>query len=379
MSLFGSIKTQHRVLLLSKGYPNFLEYIMSRIITQSRFRKINLITIILLFVLILAGGVVRSSGSGMGCPDWPKCFGRYIPPTNAAELPKDYKQKYVAGRVKKNERFAKTLDVFGFSDLAVRLRQDKSILIPEEFNAAQTWTEYVNRLIGAITGFSLLFTAIYSFSYKANKLIIFLSILNVVLVGFQGWLGAIVVSSNLVAWIVTVHMLLALGILAICIATYHIAKVSGKQQLKVTPIIHIIALLSLVLSTVQIAFGSEVREKIDAVSDRLQQGYRSGWVTSAGYIFYQHRDVAILVLMANLVLYALVRRHFSRHSVQQQVMSFTFLVIMLQIVTGIILSYLSLPPYAQALHILFASLIFGAQFYLLLNLYQSVDAAEVRR
>ncbi len=125
---------------------------MNIAVSQKRFQKINLITIVLLFVLILAGGVVRSTGSGMGCPDWPKCFGRYVPPTESSELPADYKQKYVAGREAKNQRFAKTLDVFGFSDLATRLRQDKSILVPEEFNAAKTWTEYINRLIGAISG-----------------------------------------------------------------------------------------------------------------------------------------------------------------------------------------------------------------------------------
>ena len=60
-------------------------------------------------------------------------------------------------------------------------------------------------------------------------------------------------------------------------------------------------------------------------------------------------------------------------------MSFTFLMIMLQIVTGILLSYLSLPPYAQALHIVLASLIFGAQFYLVLNLYQSVSLQGVQQ
>src|ERR1700759_526998 len=126
---------------------------MNIAVSQKKFQKINLVTIVLLFVLILAGGVVRSTGSGMGCPDWPKCFGRYVPPTDISELPADYKQKYIAGRVEKNQKFAKTLDLFGFGDLATRLRGDKSILVPEEFNAAKTWTEYINRLIGAITGF----------------------------------------------------------------------------------------------------------------------------------------------------------------------------------------------------------------------------------
>ncbi len=348
--------------------------------SKLRFQNTNLITIVLLFILILAGGIVRSTGSGMGCPDWPKCFGQYIPPTDASDLPKDYKQKYVQGRLEKNQRFAKTLDVFGFGDLARRIREDKSILVPEEFNAAKTWTEYINRLIGAISGIFLLLTAFFSFSYrKENKLIPFLAIINVILVGFQGWLGSIVVSTNLVAWIVTVHMLLALAILALSISTYHLAKVYDKHGLNISPITHVVTVFALILSILQIVFGTEVREKIDAVSSHLQGGYREDWISNAGAIFYQHRDIAVLVLLVNVVLYALLRHGFSRHSLQQQVMSFTFLMIMLQVVTGIILSYWSLPPVAQAAHIILASLIFGAQFYLMLNLYRSVNAGEVRK
>ncbi len=323
--------------------------------------------------MILAGGVVRSTGSGMGCPDWPKCFGRYVPPTNVNELPKDYKQKYVAGRLAKNQRFAKTLDVFGYSDLAKRIREDRSILVPEDFNAAKTWTEYINRLIGALSGLFLIATAIYAFAYRADtKWIPFLSILNVILVGFQGWLGSIVVSTNLLAWIVTVHMLLALAILALAIATYHLARVDGRPGLTVNPLVHVVTLLALIVSIVQIAFGSEVREKIDAVAGHLQGGYRDDWISNAGTIFTQHRDVAIIVFIANIVLYALVRKTFSRHSIQQQIMSFAFLMIMLQIVTGIVLSYWALPPVAQAAHVLLATVVFGAQFYLMLNLYRSV-------
>ena len=345
---------------------------MQKNIAKHRFQRVNLISIISLFVLILAGGVVRSTGSGMGCPDWPKCFGQYIPPVSSDELPANYKEKYVAGRMAKNQRFAKTLDVFGYADMARRIREDRSILVPEEFNVARTWTEYINRLIGALSGIFLLLTAVYSFSYAGqSKLIPFLSVFNLVLIGFQAWLGSIVVSTNLVAWIITVHLLLALAILAICIITYHLARVIGRPVLRVNTLTYVIAIAVILLSVIQITMGTELREKIDAIATQLQDGYRNTWVSTAGRIFTNHRDLAVLVLFVNVALYLLIRRGFNRHSIQQQAMSFTFLMIALQIVTGVLLSYLALPPVAQAAHILLASLIFGAQFYLLLNLRRS--------
>jgi len=348
--------------------------------SKNRFRKTNLLTVLLLFVLILAGGVVRSTGSGMGCPDWPKCFGGYIPPTDIAQLPKDYQQEYVKERLAKNQKFAKMLDVYGYSDLADRIRKDKSILIPEEFNVARAWTEYVNRLIGVLSGFALFFTALFSFSYaKENAMIPVLSVINVFLVYFQAWLGSIVVSTNLTAWVVTVHMLVALVILAISISTYYLAKVYYKNKQKINPLVYILTLLVLALSVLQIFFGTEVRETIDSVAEHFQGGYRQNWIADAGDIFITHRSMAIFVLIGNVVLYALIRREFTRHSIQQQLMSFTFLMIMLQIVTGIILSYLSLPPYAQAIHLVLASLIFGAQFYLVLNLHKTVSLQGVHK
>jgi len=353
---------------------------MSKTTARATFQKVNLLSIVVLFILILAGGVVRSTGSGMGCPDWPRCFTRFVPPTDVSQLPADYKQKYVNGRVAKNLRFAKTLDLFGYTDLARRIREDKSILIPEEFNASKTWVEYVNRLVGVTSGIFVLLTLVYSFSYWGdNKLIPVLSIFNLFVIGFQGWLGSIVVSTNLVAWIITVHLILALVILAIAITTYHLAKVQGKYKVPANTPLRIVTVLALLISLGQIIFGTEVREKIDAVSNRLQGGYRDEWIKNAGDIFMRHRDIAIIVLVVNIVLYMLIRKSFGKHSIQQQLMSLTFLMLILQVVTGVLLSYLALPPYAQATHIVLASLIFGAQFYLLLNLYKSVSLREVRK
>jgi cytochrome c oxidase assembly protein subunit 15 len=340
---------------------------------KKRFQTINLATVFLLFVLILAGGVVRSTGSGMGCPDWPKCFDCWVPPTNVSQIPKDYKAKYVAKRMAKNQRFAHTLDVFGYTDLAQRIRNDKSILVPEDFNAAKTWTEYINRLAGVATGIFLLLTAVFSFAYiRVRKRIAVASVFNLLLVGFQGWLGGIVVSTNLVAWIVTVHMLLALAILALAIYTYHEAVITNNSEaVKVKPIANFMAFIVIIISIIQITCGTEVRERIDMLSGRFPGQSRQGWLNEAGAIFANHRDLAILVLVANVLLYALIRKGFSRHSIQQQLMSFTFLMIMLQIVSGIALSYWGLPPAAQAIHIVLASLVFGAQFYLALNLHKT--------
>jgi cytochrome c oxidase assembly protein subunit 15 len=351
--------------------------------SEEKFQLVNLIAVIALFVLILAGGVVRSTGSGMGCPDWPKCFGKYIPPIKEAQLSKDYRTKYAEIQVKKNNRFIKVLNAFGYHTLALKIKNSNLTEAPqqEEFNAAKTWTEYINRLIGAITGLFLLLTAVYSFYYwKISKAIVFFSVFNLLLVGFQAWLGSIVVSTNLVSWVVTVHMLLALAILAISIYTWHKAKMLklGKRVLLTKPWIAIVTFFALSLDIIQITIGTEVREKIDEYAAKLNENFRQEWVTGAEKVLLNHKNLALLVIVINVVLFMLIRKVFVKSAIQQQLMSTSFIIIMLQVFVGVVLAYLGLPPIAQVAHLFLASLLFGTQFYLLLNLFQTAETSGAR-
>ncbi len=343
--------------------------------SENRFIRLNFITIVVTLLVILAGGIVRSTGSGMGCPDWPKCFDQYIPPTDVSQLPANYKDKYVAQRLAKNERFAKYLESMGKVELADQIRHDKSITLPEEFNPAKTWTEYVNRLAGVALGIFLLFAAVYSFIYrKTARRIMILSILNIFVVGYQGWLGSIVVSTNLTQWVVTVHMLLALVILAISIYTYNYAKQLHKER---SVIMYRIAWLkwflafTIVISILQIVLGTEVRENIDSVAKALQFGSRDTWIASLGNIFSYHRDLAILVAICNFIVYKMVIDRFSGKALPLMAANYIIIVLIVQIASGFLLAYLALPPYAQAIHILFSTLLFSLQYYLFLLVYRT--------
>ena len=132
------------------------------------FRKLCFSTLIAVYFLILVGGIVRSSGSGMGCPDWPRCFGRWTPPTSAGQLPENYKEVNSSFREKKNQKFIHYLRAFGFQATAEKMQQDKSILEEEDFNVTKAWIEYVNRLVGVMIGLlivALFWKSILPFSF----------------------------------------------------------------------------------------------------------------------------------------------------------------------------------------------------------------------
>src|SRR5690606_7492958 len=184
----------------------------------SNFRKSAKIALILIYMVIIAGAVVRMTGSGMGCPDWPKCFGYYIPPTDRSQLEFQPNHDYNKGVVIiKDETLVvaksnfKSTENFEETNWQPYTKHDYAI-----FNPMHTWVEYINRLSGAIAGLATLVLAFASMRFwKKKRLIPILSFLVVFAMGFQAWLGKTVVDSNLSPLKITIHMVMALVIVAI--------------------------------------------------------------------------------------------------------------------------------------------------------------------
>lgn len=302
---------------------------------EIRFRRFGIATIIAVFFLIFVGGLVRSTGSGMGCPDWPKCFGQYVPPTNINQLPVDYKTKFAV--------------------------QGKQIA---DFDVYKTWIEYLNRLVGVVIGLFILLTVVFAFPYlKSNPKIFWLSFLAFILVGFQGWIGSKVVASDLATWMITIHMLIALLIVALLIFTVTNSQEFSIVQFNSDSSLKLFIIIALIISLIQIVSGTQVREKVDHVANLLGEQYRTQWPKffMEELIFKLHRSWSILSLLISTLLLFKYRSLFERSSLIYKCGLGIILLLCSQALSGSILVNLGFPKQVTSIHLTVGSIIAGLQ------------------
>jgi cytochrome c oxidase assembly protein subunit 15 len=289
---------------------------------DSAYIRYTQFLVVMVFLVIIAGGVVRMTQSGMGCPDWPKCFGKWIPPTTASELPPDF------------EKYLKQQD------------------IDHTFNVYHTWIEYINRLLGALLGVFILIHTIWSYRkfFYTKRAIFWWSFGLLIAVGFQGWLGKKVVDANLAVVKITTHMLVALLIAAIPVYIIHLVrnreKVIHATLKKLTSFV-------LILLVLQIVLGTEVREQIDVIAKSLNYAQRELWVDRLDLYFKIHRSFSLIIFITAVAI-------FSKSKLLPQLSKFASLNLLLVgalIILGVVMNYCNIPAIAQPLHLLFSSIL----------------------
>lgn len=301
-------------------------------------------------------------GAGMGCPDWPKCFGSYIPPTSAEMLPKNYQDIFREQRIAKNERLSRVFSKLGYQELSEKITKDPDVLVEHEFNATKAWIEYVNRLVGVLIGFFVFLNMIFSFAFRKKS--IWIPIMGVaifILTGFQGWVGSLVVSTNLLHGFITFHMLLALLIVALLI--WMNVRVRELKTTKHRPLF-IIGLSTTLLFIPQIILGTEVRGVIDDLL--VSTTGRNEWANYLSSTFYMHRSYSWLILIGVVSLFYFARKTRESWLVQRS-MQLVVLVFM-AMVAGIAMVRYDFPFWVQPLHLILAVGIFSLLFYLTLRL-----------
>lgn len=305
------------------------------------FQRILFFSILGTYLVILAGAVVRGTGSGLGCPDWPRCFGQWVPPVDISELPANYKDLYkIAG---------KTI---------------------ADFDPFKTWTEYVNRLLGVVLGFFivLLFGTSFKVRHYEKNLPWFCGGL-LILILVQGGIGALVVSTHLKPFIITIHMFLAIVLL---FGLLYLRKYC--KDLENTAIVQKVDAKGLLFTRIlvwstffQVLLGTQVRQQVDHYMRDTLEASASTIISFLGFQFYVHRTFSLVIV--GLFIYLLI--HFHKQSFNRGAFTLTLMALLCvvgNITTGIALNYFGFPANAQPPHLFFGVLALGCLYSLSLNL-----------
>ena len=338
---------------------------------KKTYNFLLIFSVILVYLVIAAGATVRMTGSGMGCPDWPKCFGYIIPPSDRSELDWKKRHNYKKGQIIiVNESLYVAINdftstkIYNSQNWVAYTKHEYSV-----FNSTHTWVEFLNRLLGAVAGFVTLLLFITSiFKFKKDYLKTLFSFFVILGMGFQAWLGKLVVDSNLMSYKISTHMGMALLIILLLVFLLE-RENQSKIDFPKKKSFKILILLSLILTVFQIGFGVQVREFVDIQTDYLGLENKSNWLLKAPILFYIHRSFSLVVLALNSFLGIKLLKNGTIPLVFKCIILF----IGLEILTGIMMYYFHFPFSTQPIHLLLASLLFGAQSFFMIRIFRQYD------
>lgn len=306
---------------------------------MTRFQKLATAALVSVLFLIFVGAMVRVSGSGMGCPDWPTCWGCLIPPTSADQVDFD------------------KLPIEKFQRKAERMGRDPSTISADslraEFNPRHVWTEFINRLCSLPVGFFTLATFIAAFWQRSKRpLVFFMAFASLAVVLINAWMGARVVYSGLKPGVLTTHLALAMsltGMLAYCV--WRGCEQPWRVKMSDPARARLRLLLTLLIGCVIFTgiIGAQVRELTDAMSKFHHNAPRSEWIgeleQSWKYLLHRSFSWVIFGLSVNILI------HCKRHGTIGKVGAAALFIILTQMILGIIMSQIHIYSWVQVLHV----------------------------
>ncbi|MDZ4751212.1 MAG: COX15/CtaA family protein [Flavobacteriales bacterium] len=336
-------------------------------------RRVSYIALVCVLLVILAGSVVRMTDAGMGCPDWPKCYGHLIPPTQKEQVEFLANKKFRQGEMiifndslwVANGNFQTTSE-FSRNDWHKYPKHNYA-----KFDVAHTWIENINRWLGAFTGLPilLLFGACILWLYRQKDIITFLMSLSLLfMLGFVAWLGKLVVDGNLQSGSITLHMLGSMFLvfmLVFLIRRFHPAR----QEIAFTKYQKLLPVIFMFLVITQIILGTQVRESVD---EFLKSGIeRNELSNSFDFVFYVHRSFSILLVLVGLAMF----KYTSQHPSLKTSVLWIAIFVGLELFVGIVLSYFSMPAALQPVHLLCAMFTFLFTSRVLAKIYTPTIAS----
>ncbi len=320
--------------------------------------------LVCVIVLVFAGAIVRVTGSGLGCPDWPTCWGRIIPPTSVEQIDVD------------------NLDLEKFKRHAVRKGMDPDTItretVLESFNPVQTWIEFINRLTSLPLGLSVLLLALFSFRAARHKgYVIGLSWLSLANVLVNAVMGAIVVRSGLQPGIITLHMALAFLLIAVLVTIIWLTRpdttgvaVAPDQRKKLL----VVSLVFFACLFAEGLLGSQVREQTDELGLVAAELSREQWSEEIGatLIFKVHRSFSWTLLITAALLLWWVLQSSLKHTREPRLI---FALVIAMMIMGLILGHIGVIQFVQVLHVGATAVLLAVTWHWIMRLWSAKAAA----
>ncbi|NJM38173.1 MAG: hypothetical protein HC845_10140 [Akkermansiaceae bacterium] len=310
-------------------------------VTMTRFQKLATAALVSLLILMFVGATVRVTGAGMGCPDWPTCWGCLIPPTKIEDVD-----------------FTK-LPIESFQRKAARMGRDPATITAEslrkEFNPRHVWTEFLNRMTSLPVGFFSLATLIAAFWQRQKRPLVFwMAFASMITVLVNAWMGARVVYSGLQPGVLTTHLALAmslLGMLAYC--AWRGTDTPWRIVIEKKPLarLRLAVIVLLVVTVTEGIIGAQVRELTDELAKKHLDMPRETWTAELeeSWKYLAHRSFSWAVLAATVWSWILTVKHRSGGSgkVEKTVLG----IVLAQMVLGVVMAQVHIYSWVQVLHV----------------------------